>query len=358
MTGTMFIVRAFLVGWLAASPLIGWDWPPSFVAPDRGQARAVLTAVLISDREIRTLRWKQTFISDRGGPREWVVESTNLVDDQRRWKCHKHSGFVNPDTGKREVLDIELAFDGQQMFTLNHQSRGGLIREDNGDRYSSVLADRFLGRWLDRVGQQHVAEALLQAEDLALRWDDEGRAHVTGTALLHPLVAILELTVEPRHGWRLSRIVVRDAGHRVPYSTYEVTRFVQFQDIWLPSAGTYTSRFFDPPRDELERFGKALADKGIIGRPIDFLDPGVRHKHLAALREVWHADEAPAKLLVPPFELEIEYHAINVPVNPDDFRLVFPSDYSVYDGLRDLLRDGATGRWYPQRPVSALSEPR
>jgi hypothetical protein len=336
-----------LLAWVCVS---GAFFPPpeagrTMVQPDQDAARAICTAMLICDLSIRTLEYRQTVRLDG----RVAFESHGYVDERRRWRCEMTTHFFPaPENGQASQTGLFLC-DGVRMAVRGQDAGAWVIRADMGERYTYDCAGTLWGRWLDRVGQQRLGELLLSANDLEVSAQPGTHGPVLrGTVVLWPLVALLEVEVDPDHGFMPRRIVVRDRALHVAYYTYRADQFVQMNGCWLPTRGSLHCRFVKPfEGDQGERFRQLVAEAG-LDADVDLRDPNVQRAYARIVREAFGADEAPSEQMTPDAAIEIEYLAVNREFPDDLFWFTHTADDTVFDALRDLIKQKGSDQWTPQ----------
>ncbi len=313
-------------------------------------ARCLAAACLANERLIHTLQYRSTlvFVS---GPHPQRRESVEWLDERGRWRSevtvHTFDGAQGAYAVSKRAI---LAFDGEQMTTADHGRRSGLVREYQGEMYTWMAVDHAMGWRLDRAGHVRIGELLLDAKDLTLSgYSADGRPILVATVVLRPLVAQIEVELDPERGFAPCRIVVRDRALRVAYDRYVVERMVQLDGVWLPAQIYKESFSFSPGPDDGARLGRAIAEAG-LSRESDMFDPAVQAAFGACVRAVFGTDEAPGTPMATPLRVTYEYTAVNAPIPDSVFRYVHPEDYVAFDGFLDTIKDKGSAEWRLQHP--------
>lgn len=316
---------------------------PSEVRED-SLAHRLAWAMLTHDRSIRTLRWEQTNILTPASRPPFRLESTHAIDDLGRWSFDEHSFKDNPD---RPNTQRSFRYNGEVLDGWGGRPNHHVLSAPRGQRFTTTGVDTFLGRWLDRIGQRRLGEMLLAASDLEHTRDKiTGNPVLQATVALDPLVALLEVEIDPAHDFAPSRIWVRDRALRVAYYTYEIVEWVRVDDIWLPARAKHSTRRLVPMGELGVVFGKNLEAEG-IGHPADFSDPQVQRAYERVLQKTFGAVEAPSEPMSPPQELSFRYIAVNDELPEQTFAPAFAAEDAVFDGLRNRARAPGGTTWVP-----------
>jgi len=312
------------------------------------EATAYATALHIHDQSIRTLEWKQRCaIPTVDGP-PTLFESTQCFDEQGRWAWDMVITWAKVPEGVAPQSKGHLRFDGHVLHGRGEDPLVWSIRPAMGERFTYMGPDAFLGRWLDRVGQHRLGEMLLEARDLQLAESRRaGHPLLTATLRLHTLVALVEVELSPEHDSAPRRIWVRDRALNVPYFFFEVLEFTSVDGIWLPKRARHVARQLSPMGDKSETFGSMCKEAGLVGQ-IGHFDPAVQRTYQRIVMTTFGVDEAPSELIAPEQTHSFEYLAVNRPIPADRVTKEYGLNESVFDSIRDAMKDAGTMTWRPQ----------
>lgn len=335
----VWIVLAMCVCWASGLQAVQ-EQPPSRELLARDLARAML----IHDQSVRTLRWKQVVRLHAGRADELEHLSSQVFDEHGRWRCEFEKALRGPE-GERVTIKGAMYHDGSRLVGRDDSSETGAIREYAGERRSEVALDCWLGRHLDVIHGRRLGELLLAADDLQLAGRSErGLPLIAGTANLTPLVALLEVEIDPDHGFAPRSITVRDRLILVPYFRYEVHRYRKVGDVWIPESGSLETRQYQPTPEQARQLEEALRERG-LGRGSNALNAAVQAGYKEVLREVFGSLEAPSSELVPRMTIEATKIEANMEVTEEELLVEYPRAYMVLDAFRDLIKQARSDEW-------------
>lgn len=248
------------------------------------------------------------------------------------------------------VIEGRYVFDGHELYGLDPMLKSGTIRGYSGERVTEAGIDRWMGRHL-HLADQSLAEMLVAAPDLALGgYSERGLPIITATVDMTPLLAFVEVEIDPEHGFAPRTILIRDRAMRTPYYRYTTTEFVNVAGAWLPAKGRLETRQADATAEQGMRLDAALRARG-LSKTSDHRNAEVQEAFAEALREAFGVPEHPSAEMAPPIEVEVVYEQINALVDESEFRVELPEAYLVYDSLRDLVKRAGSSRWESNRPI-------
>jgi hypothetical protein len=306
-------------------------------------ARDLAQAMLVHDQSIRTMRWTQVVRVNSGRPDELLHHSRQVFDDQGRWRCEFEKALFGPDD-ERVTLRGAMFHDGARLVGRDEGSESGVIRAYSGERTIEPSLDCWLGRNVDVIHGRRLGELLLAADDLELVGQtDRGLPLLAATANITPLVACLEVEVDPEHGFAPRSLTVRDGLIRVPYFRYEVIRFHSVEGVWVPVSGSLESRKFLPTPEQAHKLEEALRERNL--GPSNPHDKGVQAGYREVLLQVFGTEEAPSAELVPLVTMEATRIELNVPITTEELQVDHPRSFTVYDAFRDLVKRAHSDEW-------------
>lgn len=308
-----------------------------------GLARALATAMLVHDRSVRSAEWTQRMwwssvpVEERHVDAHWRLQG-------ERFARSEHQFGTAP---KRNYTD-DLHFDGQWFTGWTDSSRSGSIREYQGDLTRGVAILAWIGRDLEGMERATLGELMLDAADLAFVGPDaDGRPVIEATVPLEQYIALVQVTLDPEHGYAPREIVARDRLVRVPYRRYVTEEFTRVGDVWLPSKGILRTRYIQADPKDIERFGTLLQARGLSRENV--LDGATQRAYLDVLREVWGTDEIPSAEMVADIHVEARYLQLNIPLDWPPAQP--PPGYLMLDSTRDAVRPPGGEAWVENGPA-------
>lgn len=317
---------------------------PAAGAPAEQFARQLATALQVHDQSVRTLDWEQTQRIGNTPGAEAVIRSHQWLDERGRWAC-RHEDKLRENDGFAPLHTEYLFFDGQWLKGWDENSKSGSINGYNGNRQQLAGIDGWFGRHVDVASHQRLSEYLLAAKDLRVaRWSENGLPVLEATAELRYYVALLEVEVDPAHGFAPRSITMRDRLVRVPYFRCTVTEWTRVGELWLPCKGEYEARALKMSNEQAVRFAEELAAAG-LSRDSDRFSPEVQAGFVAVLQRVFGSDEAPSAPRVPHTVVEAQYLGVNVDLGDKLFTARFPAAFHLYDTIHDFIRPPDAADW-------------
>lgn len=319
-------------------------------------AQSLVRAMQVHDRSVRSMEWDQVLLLAVGTPGETAVRTHQAWDETGRWACDDVVE-LRPD-GVPVALRERTIFDGQWVRGYEQTQRGGTIQEDSGHRVRGTGIDAWFGRHVDMHCQKTLSEYLLEADDLRFAgFSAKGLPCVEATADLMLYVALVQVEIDPDHGFAPREIVLRDRAIRLPYYRFTVLDWAFESGVWLPRVGDFETRCFKPTAEQARKFGLALAAHGLSSRTSDCHTKVVQDAYLSVLREAFDADEAASVPLEPVMRCTATNIRVNVPIDEAIFQLEFPPDYLVLDVVRERLRKPHANAWIDNGPKPGKESP-
>ncbi len=334
----MLLCTLFVMGMMLPSPFHAPAMPPPYDDSESGtreEARALVAAMDINDRVLRSLEWTQK--NERAVGEGWeLAEQSERAFDGARWACDQ---TVSLPVGGGRTVDISstYVFDGLVLHTLDNARKTGLIRESkHADVAMWSTPLKFMGRFLDTVEHRSLSELLDGAAELRVRagTSDEVRV-VSGYVEIGQHAYFLRADIDTSRGFAPIRITLYDGLVRRPVETLEVTRLEQTAGAWIPVSGidtlyTLPTEIDDPRWSKLqEKMRSLVSDDGTIHAG----EAAIRRAAKSAIDEVYGAGGVPVELLSPPHRLTVTVRSANERVPEARFHLRPPDGAVIVDGL-------------------------
>ncbi len=343
-----------LLMWLGVPSIMPMrvDHAPRADSTDSELARDVARAMLIHDGSIRSLDWTQTIRYDVPPPTQALASSAQCFDERGRWAIDVTTRVPAGPTaapGEEVVLRERMVCDGSRMATFDLGTTTGKLTQYTGQRRSQESVDCWLGRHLEVDAQSRLGELLLGASDLALSFSARGLPVVSGSVLLDHAASLVEVEVDPDHGFAPRVITVRDRAILVPHDRYETDSYTEIGGIWLPERGTVEKRMFAPTPAESRLFAEAVSRRG-LARTSDYSDPEIRRLYADVVQEVYGAREARSAPLAPRKWLEVTYTSLNRAIDEGRFTWSIPEEYRMLDLYIGASKSRGSNQWRSTAP--------
>ncbi len=321
--------------------------------PARSLAKDLVRAMLLHDQSIRSLDWCQVAWLENGQPGSLRTTSRQCFDDGGRWAID----YTNYRGG--DPKPGYFRFDGHALTAVNPTLQQATIGEDTGHRKGFCSIEAWLGRTLVAGGRARLGEVLLDASDLTLSgYSSLGCPVVSATVGLRDHITLLEVEIDPEHGFAPRAITQRDRALRVPYDRHETTTFVQVAGIWLPQCGRELTRQFSPTPEERAKFAASVAKRNLSPGEVDFFDPRVQTLYAEAVQEAFGAAEATSAPLVDPWIVVVtEYKSVNGPIPDARVQWTVDASFGVFDALLNLDKPAGSNVWRDNTPRPRASPP-
>ncbi len=260
-------------------------------------AAAVVKAIQVNDKAIRSVRWTQkTYVPSPGSDALMVLQDGRFgFDERHRWYfdgLRTYSGAPGEPGGTQHERFFRDAMGGVWCY-VPYAKRGSLRAAQEEDR-SIPSPYSALGRALSANAPKGVGDLLQAATDLKVVGSsipaDENQITVRGLCELGEDFVEIVATVDLAKNGAIKSLVKRSALLGCPLERIENTKFAHIGGTWIPVAGwreVYSIGADDGA--STERLNKAYKERGLPEK-LDPRNRAHRESMHGILNEVFGGD--------------------------------------------------------------------